>query len=52
MCCNAVIGKNVSVDVLFVGEKLMFGDNGKVIGKPDEISVVGYGEVLGRTEKE
>ena len=49
---NAVIGKNVTVDHAIVGENAIIGDNGKVIGKPDEISVVGYGEVLGRTEKE
>ncbi|MFR7699658.1 MAG: glucose-1-phosphate adenylyltransferase, partial [Lacticaseibacillus paracasei] len=49
---NAVIGKNVTVDHAIVGENAIIGDNGKVVGKPNEISVVGYGEVLGRTEKE
>jgi len=49
---NVVIGKNVVIDHAIVGEDAIVGDGGEVIGKPDDIAVVGYGEVLGRKEKE
>jgi glucose-1-phosphate adenylyltransferase len=49
---NAVIGKNVTIEDAIVGENAIIGDNAKVVGTPDNINVVGYGEVLGRTEKE
>ncbi|KRM72182.1 glucose-1-phosphate adenylyltransferase [Lacticaseibacillus brantae] len=49
---NVVIGKNVVVDHAIIGENAIVGDGGEVIGKPDDIAVVGYGEILGRKEKE
>ena len=49
---NVVIGKNVVIDHAIVGEDAIVGDGGEVIGKADDIAVVGYGEVLGRKEKE
>ena len=48
---NAVIGKNVVIDHAMIGEDAVVGDNGEVIGKPDDIAVIGYGEVVGRKEK-
>jgi glucose-1-phosphate adenylyltransferase len=48
---NAVIGRNVTIDHAIVGEDAVVGDNGEVIGKPDDIAVIGYGEVVGRKEK-
>ncbi|WP_125707739.1 glucose-1-phosphate adenylyltransferase [Lacticaseibacillus porcinae] len=48
---NAVIGKNVVIDHAIIGEDAVVGDNGEVIGKPDDIAVIGYGEVVGRKEK-
>lgn len=49
---NVVIGKNVTIDHAIVGENAIVGDGGDIIGKADDIAVVGYGEIVGRKEKE
>ncbi|MFD1430161.1 glucose-1-phosphate adenylyltransferase [Lacticaseibacillus mingshuiensis] len=49
---DAVIGKNVHIDHAIIGENAVVGDGGEVIGTENEIAVVGYGEVVGRREKE
>lgn len=48
---DAVIGKNARIDHAIIGENALVGDNGEVLGQPDEIAVVGYGEAIGRKEK-
>ncbi|MFD1672439.1 glucose-1-phosphate adenylyltransferase [Agrilactobacillus yilanensis] len=45
---NAVIGKDVVIDHAIIGERAIIGDGASVIGKPDDIAVVGYQEVLGK----
>lgn len=48
---DAVIGKNARIDHAIIGENALVGDNGEVLGQPDDIAVVGYGEAIGRKEK-
>lgn len=44
---NCYIGKNVKIEYAIVGEGARIGDNVEVIGTPEEIAVIGHGEVLG-----
>ncbi|GAB2485537.1 glucose-1-phosphate adenylyltransferase [Alkalibacterium psychrotolerans] len=44
---NAVIGENVTIDKAIVGEGARIYDGAELIGKEDDIAVVGYGEEVG-----
>lgn len=44
---NAVIGENVTIDKAIVGEGAHVYDGAEIIGKQDDIAVVGYGEEVG-----
>lgn len=49
---EAIIGKNVTIEYAIVGEKARIGDNAVIQGTPDEIAVVGYGEIVGGLKDE
>lgn len=44
---NAVIGENVTIDKAIIGEGARIYDGAELIGKEDDIAVVGYGEEVG-----
>lgn len=44
---NAVIGENVTIDKAIIGEGAHIYDGAELIGKEDDIAVVGYGEEVG-----
>lgn len=49
---GAHIGKNVTIKYAILGEKAYIGDNVEIIGRPDDIAVIGHGEVRGEENED
>lgn len=44
---GVMIGKNVVIDYVLIGEDVVIGDDVQIIGMIDKIVVVGYYEMMG-----
>lgn len=44
---NAIIGENVRIEYAIVGEEALISDNAVILGKKDDIQVVGFKELIG-----
>ncbi|MQW22444.1 MULTISPECIES: glucose-1-phosphate adenylyltransferase [unclassified Lactococcus] len=49
---GTTIGENVTIKYAIVGENAKIGDNVEIIGTPDDILVVGHGEIKGDNKDE
>jgi len=49
---NVIIGENVRIEHAIIGENAKIYDGAEVIGKKDEIAVLGYDEEIGGLQDE